>query len=148
MEWDDACVGQCGSGTVAGPAVMRDNLVATRANTPLPLPPFKPAREFTGMGSEASNADAGAQLRISIPHCAQWLKHYTTCVTLLLSRYTVSHFSRYVFAVSHENRAISLKVSPKRPCRTPTLHCTDHKIGSRYRGCYSYNAARRATLRH
>ena len=43
--------------------------------------------------------------------------------TPLVSRYScratlVSHFSPYVFAVSHENRATPLKVSQKRPCRT------------------------------
>ena len=43
--------------------------------------------------------------------------------TRLVSRYScratlVSHFSPYVFLVSHENRATPLKVSQKRPCRT------------------------------
>ena len=43
--------------------------------------------------------------------------------TPLVSRYScratlVSQFSPYVFAVSHENRATSLKVSQRRPCRT------------------------------
>ena len=74
------------------------------------------------------------------------LKRYTTCVALLLSRYTVSRSSPYVFAMSHENRAWPPKVSPKRPCRTrlgggvshlnfAPLNCSpniDHKIVSRY----------------
>ena len=80
--------------------------------------------------------------------------------TPLVSRYScratlVSHFSPYVFAVSHENRATPLKVSQKRPCRTllggcRTLSwpCIYHKIVSRYRGCRSYSVASRATLRH
>ena len=38
-----------------------------------------------------------------------------TCVVLLLLRYTVSHFSPYIFAASHENRATPLKVSQKGP---------------------------------
>ena len=35
-----------------------------------------------------------------------------------MSRYAVSNFSSYIFAVSHENRATHPKVSQKRPCRT------------------------------
>ena len=46
------------------------------------------------------------------------LKRHTTCVALLLSRCTVSQFSPYGFAVSHENLATPLKVSQRRPCRT------------------------------
>ena len=41
-----------------------------------------------------------------------------TSVALLLSRHTLSRFSPYVFAVSHESRATPLKVSQKRPCCT------------------------------
>ena len=50
----------------------------------------------------------------------QWLfKRFTTRVALPLSRYTVSHFSPYVFAVSHENRATTLKVSHKKALSHP-----------------------------
>ena len=45
-----------------------------------------------------------------------------------------------------------LKEGPVAPvlggCRTSTLHCIDHNILSRYRGCRSYSVASRATLRH
>ena len=74
--------------------------------------------------------------------------------TPLVSRYScratlVSHFSPFLFAVSHENRATPLKVSQRRPCRTllggcRTLSwpCVYHKIVSRYRECRSYSVRR------
>ena len=47
---------------------------------------------------------------------AQTLHHL--CRAAAVAPPLVSHFSRYVFAVSHKNLAAPLKVSQKRPCRT------------------------------
>ena len=55
--------------------------------------------------------------RLSI-HFRSIFCHFTASISFNQLQPIVSHYSPYVFAMSHENRATPLKVSQRRPCRT------------------------------
>ena len=77
---------------------------------------------------------------------AQTLHHL--CRATLVALYTVSHFRLMFSAVSHENRAVALKLSQKGPVAPVGGGGVAPQLCTGTGGCRSYNVASRATLRH
>ena len=129
--------------------------------TPSPFSQWLPKLFSCIWGSPKGPCFKGASFKTQVDclptatRTCKWLKRYTTCVALQLSRCIgVAFFALCFGSVARESRYTPESVSKKAPshpfggCRTLSWPCIYHNIVSRYRGCRSYSVASRATLRH